>query len=188
MQRGTWILTCLLAACSASSAAPSATPPAERTASSTVAESAAEASATSGEPAPIGSVLPTTLGDVELHTFAVGQDILARVAEELGVAPTDLEVAFASDHGARFVQMYALRLPGTDAATLAATWVAVAFPPDVTDVSVSERTVADRPVTVVDSASLASVGTFYVDPRDDVLIVVQAFDVEVAEEAFTAVP
>jgi hypothetical protein len=43
-------------------------------------------------------------------------------------------------------------------------------------------------VTVVESASLASVGTFYLDPRDDILIVVQAFGDDVAAEALAAVP
>ena len=38
------------------------------------------------------------------------------------------------------------------------------------------------------TASLPGVGTYYLDPRDDILVVVQAFDVEVAAEALTAVP
>lgn len=182
MRRATWFITSLLAACSAP-AAPSGTSPSERPA-----VSISTVAATAGEPVAIAAVLPATLGDVELHTFAVGEDIIGRLGDKVGVAVTDIEVAFASDHGARFVQMYALRLPGTDAGTLATTWAAVAFPPDVTDVSVDEQSVAGRTVTVVESPSLASVGTFYVDPRDDVLFVVQAFDVEVAEEAFAAIP
>ena len=132
-------------------------------------------------------MLPIELAGVELHTFAVGEDILARLADALGVPVTELETAFASEHGARFFQMYALRLHGTDAASLAATWAAVAFAPDVTDVSVSDAMLADRMVTVVESPELPSVGTFYLDPRDDILVVVQAFDVGVAEEALGAV-
>jgi len=188
MRRGAWFLPWLLAACSASPAAPSTTAPADRPSQTTVPSATTSATAAAGEPAPIGSALPVELTGVELHTFAVGEDILARVAEALGVPVPELEVAFASDHGARFVQMYALRLPGTDAASLATTWAAVAFPPDVTEVSVSERTLVDRTVTVVESPELPSVGTFYLDPRDDILVVVQAFDVEVAEEALAAVP
>lgn len=41
---------------------------------------------------------------------------------------------------------------------------------------------------LVASASLPGVGTYYLDPRDDILVVVQAFDVEVAAEALTAAP
>jgi len=188
MRRGAWFLVCLLSACTTAPAAPSTTAPTDRPSQTTVPSATTSATATAGEPAPIGSVLPIELAGVELHTFAVGEDILARVADAHGVPVTELETAFASEHGARFFQMYALRLPGTDAASLATTWAAVAFPPDVTAVSVSERTLADRTVTVVESPELPSVGTFYLDPRDDVLVVVQALDVEVAAEALAAVP
>jgi hypothetical protein len=188
MRRGTWFLACLLAACSASPAAPATTTSPHPSGHGTVAPASADASATGDEPGPIGSALPVTLTGIELHTFAVGEDVLDRMAAELGVMRTDIEVAFASDHGARFVQMYALRLRGTDAAELAATWADAAFPPDITDVSVSEGTIAGRMVTIVESASLPSVGTYYLDPRDDILIVVQAFDVETATEALAAVP
>lgn len=184
MRSGTWLVGCLLVACSVTPAAPSTTGPTQTNRPSAT----ASAIATAGEPASIGSALPVELSGVELHTFAVGEDVLLRLAEELGVAISDLEVAFASDHGARFVQMYALRLRGTDTGQLAATWAAVAFPPDITEVSVSESTVADRMVTVVESAGLPSVGTYYLDPRDDILIVVQAFDVETATDALAAVP
>jgi hypothetical protein len=188
VRRNGWFLACLLAACSAAPAAPSATPTPEPSAQGTVTPAATAPPAPSSEPAEIGSALPSTLDGVELHTFAVGEDLLARLAERLGAARSDLDAEFASDHGARFVQMYALRLPGTDAAQLATTWAVVAFPPDVSDVSVSGATLANRTVTVIESASLPGVGTYYLDPRDDILVVVQAFDVEVAAEALAAVP
>ncbi|MGH2418830.1 MAG: hypothetical protein ACRDFY_10895 [Candidatus Limnocylindria bacterium] len=137
--------------------------------------------------APIGSVLPTHLAGLELHTFGVGGDILARLADAHGVAVDDLETAFASEHGARFIQMYAIRLPGTTATALAATWVAVAYPPGVDDVDVTEETIAGRLVTVVHAPSLApQVGTFYLYPRDDILFVVQTFDPVAAREALAA--
>ena len=41
-------------------------------------------------------------------------------------------------------------------------WTAVAYAPDVADVSVSERTVAGRTVTVITAPSVAAqIGTFY---------------------------
>ena len=87
---------------------------------------------------PLQGQLPSQLGEVELHTFAVGQDILDRLVAHLGVAPDEVEVAYASEHGARFFQIYALRLSGSPASSLATAWAAVAYPPDVTDVSVTD--------------------------------------------------
>lgn len=136
---------------------------------------------------PIESVLPTHLAGLELHTFEVGGDILARLAGAHGVAVDELETAFASEHGARFIQMYAIRLPGTSAASLAATWPEVAYPREVNDVEVGEETIEDRPITVVTSPSLApQVGTFYLRPREDTLFVVQTFDPVAAREALAA--
>ena len=66
---------------------------------------------------------------------------------------------------------------------------AVAYPPDVTDVSVTDETIDDMAVTVVHAPSAAPrVGTFYLLPRDETLFVVQAFDRETAGEAFAGLP
>ena len=134
-------------------------------------------------------MLPTVLREVELHTFAVGPDIMERLAERLGVGTDDFEVRYASEHGARFLQMYALRLPGTSGAQLVEAWVAVAYPPDVTDASSSEQSVAGKTVTVVSAPSAAArIGTFHVYSADDTLLAVQAFDADVAAEALAALP
>jgi len=138
---------------------------------------------------PIGSVLPTELGGVELHTFAIGEEILARLAERLGVTIDELETAFASEHGARFMQIYALRLPGTDASALATGWAAIAYPPEVPDVAVSEETIDGRAVTVVHSPSASPrLGTFYLYGSGPTLFVVQALERDVAMEALGSLP
>jgi hypothetical protein len=132
---------------------------------------------------------PSELGGVDLHTFAVGQDILARLASRQGVATDELEAAFASNHGARFVQMYAVRLRGTTAAALVDAWGAVAYPPEVDDVGITRETMNGRPLTVVHSPSTAArLGTFYLDRRGETLIVVQAFALDVALEALASIP
>ena len=135
--------------------------------------SATSAAAASPEKLPpLQAQLPGQLGGVELHTFAVGQDTLDRLAAARGVPRTDVEAAYASEHGARFFQMYA-----------------IAYPPDVTDVSVTEETIDGRAVTVVHAPSAAGrLGTFYVLPRDGTLFVVQALDRETAEEALAGLP
>lgn len=138
---------------------------------------------------PIGSVLPTKLGGVELHTFAVGQDILDRLAAEIGVAPDEIEAAYASEHGARFLQIYVIRLSGIPGAVLAAGWSVAAYPPEVDDVVVSDQTIAGRAVTAVHAPSAAArLGTFYLLPRGETLFVVQALDHDVAAEAIGSLP
>lgn len=140
-------------------------------------------------PPPPERLLPVELGGVELHTFAVGTDILERLATTLGVASDALEVRYASDHGARFLQMYAVRLPGTESAALADAWAQVAYPSVVTDVERSEETVGGRVVTVVHSPATAPrLGTFYLFVDAETLRVVQAFDPAVAAEAIQAMP
>jgi hypothetical protein len=134
-------------------------------------------------------VLPTTLGGVELHTFEVGHDILERLAAEIGVPRDQIEMAWASEHGVRFLQMYAVRLAGTPAASLATAWEAAAYPPDVEDVVVSDQTIGGRRVTVVHAPGAATrLGTFYVLAQDEILTVVQAMDSEVAAEAIASLP
>jgi len=140
-------------------------------------------------PPPIHTVLPERLGDVELHTFEVGGDILARLAETLGVEREQFETAFASEHGGRFIQMTAIRLPGVAAEMLQEAWETSAYPPDTTDVTVVPATIRGRDVTVVDAASVkARLGTFYTLTRGDALVVVQTFDPRAAEEALAALP
>jgi hypothetical protein len=181
------ILPIVLGACSAAAPAePPQSPPAVATpsASATVAPVA-----TSRDLPPLQGQLPSQLGEVELHTFAVGQDILDRIAAHLGVAPEEIEAAYASEHGARFFQMYAIRLPASPASLLATAWAAAAYPPDVSDVSVTEETIDGRAVTVVHAPNAAArLGTFYVLPREETLLVVQALEREVAEEALAGLP
>ena len=138
---------------------------------------------------PIHAVLPERLGDVELHTFEVGGDILARLAETLDVEREQLETAFASEHGARFIQMTAIRLPMVAAVTLQEAWETSAYPPDTNDVTVLPATIGGHNVSVVDAASAnARLGTFYTLTRGDALVVVQTFDPRAAEEALAALP
>jgi hypothetical protein len=144
--------------------------------------------ATASQPPSLRTLLPAELDGVELHTFAVGEDILARLAADTGVSSDQLMTAFASDHGSRFVQTYAMRLPGTPASALAAGWAAVAYPPDVSDVAVRNEAIDGRPITVVHSPSASPrLGTFYLDSRGDALIVVQAFDSNLASEVLASV-
>ena len=181
------ILPIVLAACSvATPAEPSQSPTAAATPGARATPAVA---ATSEDLPPLQGQLPSELGGVELHTFAVGQDILERLAAELGVAQDEVEVAYASEHGARFFQMYAIRLAGSPAGALATAWAAVAYPPDVRDASVTEEKVEGRAVTVVHAPSAAArLGTFSLLPRDETLFVVQAFDIETAREALAGLP
>lgn len=140
-------------------------------------------------PPPIDTILPVTLGGVELHTFAVGQDILERLAARLAVGIDRFEVRYASEHGARFLQMYALRLPGTTGAQLVEAWVAAVYPPDIDDAASSEESLAGKTVTLVSAASVAErLGAFHIYNHGDTLIAVQAFDPQVAAEALAALP
>lgn len=146
----------------------------------------------SGSPSPsigLAELLPTSLNGVELHSFAVGGDILKRLAAALGVPPTAVEAAYASEHGARFFQSYALRVAGVDGQHLLDAFSASAYDPTEGDVTRDEATVGGRPVTVVTQASTAArLGTFYAYLVDDVLLVVQSFDPVVADEVIAALP
>ena len=135
------------------------------------------------------AALPRELDGLELHTFPVGEDILARLAIKFGVAPDELETAFASEHGARFLQMYAIRLSGKTANELAEGWSLGLVSPEVDDVAIAGETIDAAPITVVDSPSTRSrLGTFYLDRHEDTLIVVQAFEFTDAVEALAAIP
>lgn len=137
----------------------------------------------------VAELLPTSLNGVELHTFAVGGDILERLAAALGVPPTAIEAAYASEHGARFFQTYALRVAGVDGQQLLDAFSAAAYDASEGDVTRDEATVGGRPVTVVTQASTAArLGTFYTYLVDDALLVVQSFDPVVADEVIAALP
>ncbi len=138
---------------------------------------------------PLEGVLPTHLGDVELHTFRVGPDIIDRLFQRLGVGYDGVQQAYASEHGERFLQMYALRSPEVSGPEMLEAWAAVAYAPEVAEVSVSERPVAGRTVTVIAAPSMANqIGTFYAYTSGNMLLVVQAFDEAVATEALQALP
>jgi hypothetical protein len=197
VRRATWLLAVLTVGCtSAASATP--TPPSRPSSTATLpasptqpatTETTARPSSSAPEPLPIEEVLPARLGDVELHTFPTGQDILARMAVRLGISPDAFEAAYASEHGARFLQMVALRLEGADSDALAEAWAADAYPPDVTDVTITEADIGGRTITVVEAPSAQSrIGSFYLYPVDGTLFVVQAFERDDAEEALGTLP
>jgi hypothetical protein len=138
-------------------------------------------------PVPLQAMLPARIGTTVLHTFPVGQDWLARLASELGVSRSSLDVAYASDHGAAFVQMYALRSTGLDTPRLLTALAAVAYPTGKADVS--SKTIAGREVTIINQAETANrLGTFYAFGIGDTLIVAEAFAEPVVERAFQALP
>ncbi|MEX1156927.1 MAG: hypothetical protein WED12_07130 [Chloroflexota bacterium] len=141
-----------------------------------------------GTPVPIGTLLPRELHGVELHTFAVGQDSVARLLDELDATPSDLEIAYASEHGARFLQMYALRVRGYDGVTLLDAFALAAYDPATGEVSRTEEVIAGRDVSVVTQATSADrLGTLYLVALDDALVVVQALDRSTAEDGLSAI-
>ena len=99
----------------------------------------------------------------------------------------DLQVAYASDHGAAFVQMYAIRAKGIHAAELLAGLAMVAYPSGKAEVSA--KTIAGRSVTVINQPETANrLGTFYAFAVGDTLIVAEAFAEPVVERALQALP
>lgn len=126
---------------------------------------------------------------MELHTFAVGQDSTERLLAVLGAAPSDLEIAYASEHGARFLQMYALRVRDVDGRTLLDAFVEAALDPAAGAVARSDEQIAGKAVTVLrQSATASRLGTFYAYAFGDVLLVAQAFDLQTAEAGLAALP
>ncbi|HEX2141987.1 MAG TPA: hypothetical protein VHK28_06890 [Candidatus Limnocylindria bacterium] len=107
-------------------------------------------------------LLPADFGGVEAHTFPVGQDMLARLAAELGVEDDDVQVAFASDHGPAFIQMFAMRVVGSTADQVADALTRTAYPAEAQP-RVSSLRLADRDLAVIRDEALATQrGTFYV--------------------------
>ena len=115
--------------------------------------------------------------------------MVSRLAATLGVQPSAVEVAYASEHGARFFQAYAMRASGVDGGALLEAFVASAYLADEGDVTLSEASIGGKPVTVVSQpATAARLGTYYAYTAGDVLLVVQAFDPQIAEEVLAALP
>lgn len=180
----------LITACAASDSATNPTPtvPSLHPSAGTPAASLAPAVSAS-EPVELADLLPRSLAGVELHTFAVGGDMVERLAATLGLQPTDVEVAYASEHGARFFQAYAMRAPGVGGGRLLAAFVASAYVADEGEVTRSEGVSGAKPVTVVSQAlTAARLGTYYAYAAGEVLLVVQAFDPDVADEVLAALP
>ena len=176
-----------LAACSGQGGSPAATagPPSISPAVPTSVP-AASLAATTAPPTAIGDYLPTELDGVELHTFAVAQDVIARLADATG---TELELAYASEHGERFVQAIAIRAPGTDPDALGSLFAAAAFPPDGSTAEVTRIELGgEEVVAVADPAAISRLGTYYLLARDDVLIVVEAFRPQDAADMIGALP
>lgn len=115
--------------------------------------------------------------------------MLARLAATLGVDVSDVEVAFASEHGARFFQTYAIRASGFEADRLMEAFVNSAYDIAEGEVTVGDEVIAGKPVTVVlQPSSSARLGTYYAYTAEDVLFVVQVLDPVVAEEVLAALP
>lgn len=137
----------------------------------------------------VQAMLPAELEGIEMHTFAVGGDILERLAAGLGVSSGAIEVAFASRHDARFVQMYALRVAGVAGDALRDAFATAAYPSLVPDVERRTEVVGGREVAVVHSPATAPrLGTFHLLTDGDTLLVVQAFDAAMAADAIAALP
>jgi hypothetical protein len=149
------------------------------------------ASAEPAERPSVGELLPRELDGVELHTFAVSSDVLARLADAAGVAVEELEVAYASEHGARFIQMLAIRHPAIEAERLRDLFAQVAYGAvvDAMPTSRTEEVAGVEDVLVTEDPELAPrLGVFYSLVRGDALVVVQAFARVDAEAAITALP
>lgn len=147
---------------------------------------------TSPPPTPIpdlASLLPTELDGVEAHTFPVAQDLLARLAARLGVPFGSVEAAYSSEHGARFIQMLAIRVPDVEAQDLLTAFPDIAYPPVADPPEVGADTLAGVDVVVVNHPDMAfRLGTFYGLVRGGALIVVETLQREAAEAAIEAMP
>ena len=174
------------------SEAPTPGRPSPATPSATVSQTQSPSPSSSiapSAPPPVGDLLPDELDGVELHTFAVGQDVIDRLVTRLGITQPDLEAAYASEHGARFLQMYAIRVPAIEGPSVLDAFVASAYGPGEGNVTVAEQAVGGKPVTVVaQPATVARLGAFYATVTGDTLLVVQAFDPNVAADALAALP
>jgi hypothetical protein len=138
----------------------------------------------------VADLLPAALDGIEAHTFPVAQDLLARLAASIEIPVDDLEVAYASEHGARFIQMLAVRAPGVPEGRMLEALSEAAYPPIGLDaLAVGTDTLAGLEVVTVHNPQLAPrLGTFYGLVRGGALIVVEAFAREDADVAVEALP
>lgn len=137
----------------------------------------------------LSSLLPVELDGVEAHTFPVAQDLLARLAAALEVPVASVDAAYSSEHGARFIQMLAIRVPGIGAEDVLAVLPRVAYPPVASEPEVNSDTLAGRDVVVVNHPDLAfRLGTFYGFTDGGALIVVETLERDAAEAAIGAMP
>ncbi|HEY7463380.1 MAG TPA: hypothetical protein VH987_02955 [Candidatus Limnocylindria bacterium] len=194
------LLATLVAACSGATGAGTATAalptPSLSATSSEPSATASAAGSSSQQPSPaaddrpLQDLLPADFADTEAHTFAVGQEMLAALAAGVGASPDDLEVAFASDHGPAFVQMFAIRIAGHEPQELLDALPEAAYPEETPDsIVVDEAQLGGRDVTVISQPEeVARLGTFYALIDGGTLIVAQTLAEEVAAAAIEALP
>ncbi|HEX5578622.1 MAG TPA: hypothetical protein VFY43_03050 [Candidatus Limnocylindria bacterium] len=193
--RPLWTFALLLTLATVAACSIPPTPPAALPTSPTeMAIPSSASTPTSAAPTPdarrLQDLLPADFRGTEAHTFAVGQDMLARLATALGIRRRALEAAYASDHGPAFVQMYALRAPGHDPQELLDALPGAAYPAAPAGaITVEVGQLAGRAVTVITEASqAATIGSFYAFTDGGALIVAQALAEPVAEAAFDELP
>lgn len=185
----TRFLVAVLLAVALAGCAPVGDPSAPPSASPSSADSAGTMPASPGSVVPVGDLLPRELGGVELHTFAVGQDSVARLLAAVGATSPDLEIAYASDHGARFLQLYALRVSGVDGEILLEAFATAAYDPAAGMTDRSQEQIGDREVSVISQpASAQRIGTFYACLLGEALLVAQTLDRPTAQECLAAMP
>ena len=182
-----------LAACSYA-ATPGAASPTAQTGTQQPSNDAGASASPTPQPTPderpLQGLLPADFRGTEAHTFAVGQDMLARLAAAVEIRRRALQAAYASDHGPAFVQMYALRAAGHDPQELLAALPQAAYPSAPTDaITVEPGRFGARQVTVISEPSEAgTIGSFYALVDGGTLIVAQALAEPVAEAAFAELP
>jgi len=182
-----------LAACSYA-ATPGAASPTAQTATNQASSPGETSASPTPQPTPderpLQGLLPGDFRGTEAHTFAVGQDMLARLATAVGIRRRALDAAYASDHGPAFVQMYALRAAGHDPQDLLAALPQAAYPKAPAEaITVEPGRFGDRRVTVISEPSeVGTIGSFYALVDGGTLIVAQALAEPVAEAAFAELP
>lgn len=191
---GTLVVTAMtvaaLAACSTTAAPGQGSPDpragSDAAASSSVAGRASHTSQPTPDERPLQNLLPAEFRGVEAHTFPVGQDMLERLALAIGIRRRALEVAYASDHGPAFVQMFAVRAPGGDPLELLEALPHAAYPDAADGAIIAARIqLGDHRVTAIsDPSAASSIGSFYAQVDGRTLIVAQSFAEPVAEAAF----
>jgi hypothetical protein len=177
-----------LAACSGATTPGAASPPQPATPESS--GSVAASASPTPDARPLQELLPARFRGTEAHTFAVGQDLLARLATAIGIRRRALEAAYASDHGPAFVQMYALRAAGHGPQELLDALPKAAYPgAPPGSIRVEEGQLGDRLVTVISDPNEAGpIGSFYALVDGGTLIVAQALAEPVAEAALDELP